>query len=394
MPASKIAPGLMMLLEDFEAERHDRLHRHGWTMSLVHTPDFRLTQVHVFIDCDPNAGLEDLEQHGVRIHQTHGSIRTALVPLNRLELVARHPAVRRVHPSRQLKSTMDVAPGKVHLPAFTNRTGLHGRGVIIGIIDHGIDTAHPAFAGRILRIWDQTLPGSGVPEGPYGVELLPPDLGRSADDENGHGTHVAGIAVGNHDAYGGVASEAELIVVKTTFSNTHIVDAMLYIFRVAAEMGRPAVANMSLGGQFDPHDGTDPLSRMIDSKSGPGRIVCCAAGNDGQHDIHAVATVATGEVVECPFSLPAFPPPGFMVVLDGWYSGQDQIEIAVQPHNGSATPFQSITGTSRSESYPLPEGLVRIATPGPDPDNGDHNFLIAIDPVFLGYWPSASMTAP
>jgi subtilisin family serine protease len=135
---------------------------------------------------------------------------------------------------------MDVAPGKVNLPQFKQTSGLSGKGVIIGIVDSGIDPKHPAFQGRILQIWDQTLPGSGVSEGAYGIELTGEQLTTSRD-EIGHGTHVAGIAGGVDATYGGVAPEAEYIIVKSDFQDAHIADGIRYIFRVASAQGRPAV---------------------------------------------------------------------------------------------------------------------------------------------------------
>jgi subtilisin family serine protease len=124
---------------------------------------------------------------------------------------------------------MDVAPGKVHLPAFRNASGLSGSGVVIGVVDSGIDPNHPAFAGRILRIWDQTLPGPGVPEGGYGAELTGTLLTVSRDN-HGHGTHVAGIAAGAHPIFGGVAPGAELVIVKSDLQDAHIADGIRYIF--------------------------------------------------------------------------------------------------------------------------------------------------------------------
>jgi subtilisin family serine protease len=106
-------------------------------------------------------------------------------------------------------------------------------------------------------------------------------------DEHGHGTHVAGIAAGKSSKFPGIATKAKLVIVKTSFQDAHIADGIRYVFRVASELGQPAVVNPSLGGHFDAHDGTDSLSQVIDDECGSGRIVCCAAGNEGNDSIHA-----------------------------------------------------------------------------------------------------------
>lgn len=74
---------------------------------------------------------------------------------------------------------------------------------------------------------------------------------------------------------------------KSDLLDAHIADGVRYAFRLADERGRPAVVNLSLSGHADAHDGTDPLSQIIDAESGPGRLVCCAAGNEGDESIHA-----------------------------------------------------------------------------------------------------------
>src|SRR5262249_43731515 len=201
------------------------------------------------------------------------------------------------------------------------------------------DPQHPAFTGRILRTWDQTLPtaGGGVAEGAYGVELTGAMIGTSRDT-HGHGTHVAGIAAGVDPTFGGVAPAASLLVVKTDFLDAHIAGGVRYIFRVAGERNRAAVVNLSLGGHSDAHDGTDSLSQIIDAESGPGRIVCCAAGNEGHDNIHAQDAVAAAGLSTVRFMVPM----GTVGVaeLNGWYTGSATLEVAVRSPGGFVTHLQ------------------------------------------------------
>ncbi|HEY3726036.1 MAG TPA: S8 family serine peptidase [Solirubrobacteraceae bacterium] len=131
-------------------------------------------------------------------------------------------------------------------------------------------------------------------------DALPhPDQGFPSIDPatSGHGTHVAGIAAGNGSQAGncsgantfvGVAPDADLVIVKTTFTDRDNTRGVSYVFAQAQAAGKPAVVNLSLGGQSGPHDGTyeDELalnSLLVDGAGAgvPGRAIVVAAGNDG-----------------------------------------------------------------------------------------------------------------
>ena len=186
---------------------------------------------------------------------------------------------------------------------------------------------------------------------------------------------MAGIAAGDDPVFGGVAPGAELLIIKTDFQNAHIADAVVYAFNYARSMGRPAVVNLSLGGHSDAHDGTDPLSRIIDRESGPGRIVCCAAGNEGNDNIHALCVVPPHTTVSARFRVPAS---GIRnAELNGWYAGAAALEVGVVSPGHFRTPLQAVLPAGNPlRSYPLGDARVRVATPGPNPDNGDHQFLV------------------
>ena len=155
---------------------------------------------------------------------------------------------------------------------------LYGRGVIVGVIDTGIDYCHPAFkfsgnTTRILSIWDQTIQTEKPPEGftfgsEYNREIINFAL-ESGDplsivptnDENGHGTAIASIIAGGPDAsqsFSGVVPEAQLIVVKLKeakqnlkkifcvnedalcYQETDIILGIRYVFSFARRLGMSA----------------------------------------------------------------------------------------------------------------------------------------------------------
>ncbi|MBD2447899.1 S8 family peptidase [Nostoc sp. FACHB-152] len=390
MRHEKFSPGLLLAVQDYVHEGLEALMTHKRSLGIMASKSIvKPTKSLVFIYCDDNADLSHLAQYGIEVNQNTGNVRTAFLPIDSLDALSEEPDIQRIKPSRKLKLRMDVACQAVKLPEFKNKTGLTGKGVIIGIVDSGIDPKHPAFAGRILRLWDQTLPGPGVKEGAYGAELTDSLLSVSQDTD-GHGTHVAGIASGADSTYGGVAPDAELIIIKSDLQDAHIADAVRYIFRIASELGRPAVVNLSIGGHADAHDGTDSLSKVIDSETGPGKIVCCAAGNEGNDNIHGQAKIASGRMKGIRFNVPLSQVN--IVWMNAWYSKDSQLEVSLRSPNGFVTPFQKIiTDGNPAVDHQLPDARVQIVTPKPDAANGDHNFFVQIrgngpSPVMGGIW--------
>lgn len=218
-----------------------------------------------------------------------------------------------------------------------NNTVYKGKGVIVAIFDSGIDWKHPDFRdpldttkSRILRIWDQTITpiaGEVSPTGMgYGVEYTQAQISDELDgsptgyvrenDINGHGTHVAGTAAGNGAAipdtrkHAGMAPEADIVIIKggnSSFSNTNIINGLTYLQNLATTLGKPVVLNMSLGGQFGPHDGTREYEIAVDNftASAPGRAVVISAGNDNGSNIHNQLSLDSGTTGTVSFNVPA-----------------------------------------------------------------------------------------
>jgi subtilisin family serine protease len=233
-----------------------------------------------------------------------------IVPLAMLE------AVKHLEPVKNPKTTADLARAEVSFPALETKIAAAkrgGAGVLVGIIDTGIDGSHPAFAGRIHSVWDQDKPALVSGKSPeknhpddkkykgmdMGVEVTKtssPHTVKDAQDKDGHGTHVAGIAAGAEvkDSAGnvlvpvGFAPNATIVAVRA-IGNTNQRNwllGVLYIFNKAAELGMPCVINMSFGHHEHPHDGSDTNSLALfkyvtdKGKYRPGRIVVAAAGNE------------------------------------------------------------------------------------------------------------------
>ena len=158
---------------------------------------------------------------------------------------------------------IDRSSKAVNAP-FAWRSGWTGQGVLVGVIDTGIDENHPDLAGRIVAQRDF--------------------IGEGVGDFHGHGTHVAGIIAGSGAAsggkYKGISPDASLLVAKALGSDgvgltSQIMAAMEWLVSQGVR-----IINLSLGLE-GPTDGTDPLSLAIDAAHAYGCLVVVAAGNSG-----------------------------------------------------------------------------------------------------------------
>lgn len=187
--------------------------------------------------------------------------------------------------------------------------GYDGSGVVLGIIDTGIDITHPDFKdvngkSRIQYVWDHALSGQGNTPQPYnyGREFTKAQIDSGLatahkDKLNGHGTFVSGIAAGNGlalNAFKGAAPNVDIIVVALNFNMpdndwlSSIADATNYIFNKAQAMGKPCVVNASVGTYYGSHDGLDLQAQLINNflSQQNGRAFVAASGNAGSIPFH------------------------------------------------------------------------------------------------------------
>jgi subtilisin family serine protease len=127
-------------------------------------------------------------------------------------------------------------------------------------------------------------------------------------DLSGHGTHVAGTAAGNGRVaagatfYSGVAPEAGLLFVRgerdlDSFATDDVIAGIHWTDQAARVAGLPYALNLSLGGSYGPHDGTEPEDKAIDAVAGegrPGGAIVVANGNAGDEAMHSEGVLAPG----------------------------------------------------------------------------------------------------
>ena len=273
------------------------------------------------------------------------------------------------------------------------RNDLSGTGVIVAVIDSGIDYAHPDFRNadgttRILDLWDQTIPAGSVadplseenaeqsfleaPAGYFlGTEFPQAMINRALEqttereryavcpsrDISGHGTHVTGIAAGNGIAsqgrYRGVAYESPLLIVKLgtpgerSFPRTtELMQAVDYCIRKAQEYGMPVVLNLSFGNNYGSHSGNSLLESYLDDMADYWRTsIITGSGNEGASAVHAAGTLRENVTEEVEVAVSGYE---ISLNLQIWKNYADEIAVSlIHPDGSKAGPIQQILGPQR-----------------------------------------------
>ena len=181
----------------------------------------------------------------------------------RIQALTQDPDVDTVWLDLPVHTCLDVSVPLLGVPKVW-ATGIQGRGIMIGVVDTGVDASHPDLAGRVAATQDFT--------------------GEGFSDGHGHGTHVCSIAAGSGMAssgkYVGVAPEATLLVAKVLRASGSGMTSDVMAGVEWAVNQKAQVINLSLGAT-GPCDGSDALSATCDAAWQRGVVVCVAAGNEG-----------------------------------------------------------------------------------------------------------------
>ncbi|UCH88374.1 MAG: S8 family serine peptidase, partial [Thermoplasmata archaeon] len=207
------------------------------------------------------------------------------VPLKTIKEMTRLPNVVMVELQPELRSYLDTSSPAVrsrasnkYSPYSAMDLGYSGRDVVIAIIDTGVDdTIHQSLRGKFVGGADLA-----------GVVMI---NNTNPDDDFGHGTHVAGIAMGDggtDGTYMGTAPNASLVDVRIGLGvGGDLMQGMEWVMD-NKESKNISIVSISVGSQGN-SDGTDALSRDANTAVDMGMVVLSSAGNDGQNYLSAPA---------------------------------------------------------------------------------------------------------
>ena len=360
-------------------------------LALDATEEERLKSVNLNVGYDPgektwelivryNGSLESLRDEGIRVDELAAGYAVLVVPESRIEQVSAMEQIVYIEKPKRLFFASNMARAASCLSTIQTssgsgaggagagvisglESGLTGRGVLVAVIDSGIDYFHPDFRNQdgttrigLLadqdrdRIYTREEINAALETGSRSsaLALVP------STDPSGHGTAVAAIAAGNgregNGVYRGVAYESELMVVKlgTPLTDsfprtTQLMKALDLVVRRALDMNRPLAVNLSFGNTYGSHDGTSLLETFIDDMSNIGRnVIVAGTGNEGTGAGHRAGRLVMGQEENAELSIAPYET-GMGVQL--WKSYVDQFSIRlITPSGEMIGPIDSRLG--------------------------------------------------
>ena len=311
---------------------------------------------------------------------------------------------------------------------------LRGSGVVVAIVDTGIDYLNNEFmkedeTTRILRIWDQTIDSGKTPDGFIsGSEYTEEDINKAilakkqgqnpydivpSRDDYGHGTKIAGIvgARGINREIVGVAPDCEFIIIKlqeaskeyvdfyyakgdkAKYRNTDIIMALKYLYELSFTLNKPMIIYLPLGSNLGDHAGASILERYVDTKiSGRNSLfVVTSTGNQGNTDTHTSGEIKSNgdsQIIElnCGKEQKG-------LVLQIYAQRPSKIKLGILSPSGERFENTNPRKTKHILINDAPtwkfiyEGTtVQVTYDSPDEFTGDDKFVIKMEGITEGVW--------
>lgn len=311
---------------------------------------------------------------------------------------------------------------------------LRGSGVVVAIVDTGIDYLNNEFmredeTTRILRIWDQTIDNGKTPDGFIsGSEYTEEDINKAiqaqkqgqnpydivpSKDDYGHGTKMAGIvgARGMNREIVGVAPDCEFIIIKlqeadkeyvdfyyakgdkAKYRNTDIIMALKYLYELSFTLNKPMIIYLPLGSNLGDHAGASILERYVDTKiSGRNSLfVVTSTGNQGNTDTHTSGRIKSNgdsQIIElnCGKEQQG-------LVLQIYAQRPSKIKLGILSPSGeifeNTNPRKTkhiLIDDSPTWKFIYEGTRVQVTYDSPDEFTGDEKFVIKMDGVTEGVW--------
>lgn len=296
---------------------------------------------------------------------------TGRIPRDAARYLSNRPEVAYLEAARYARPLLDLSAPAVSADAVHTgsagwpppfETGIRGDNMFVGVVDTGLDNTHldihTGGAGSPSRV----VHTYASPQLPF---LNPPLSPDPMVDEDGHGTHVTGIAAGNgfssSGTYAGMAPNASILFGKTSFSTTDIVNAVSDLLAFADTS--PVSVNLSLGLATGPHDGSSAFESGVDSLAtgppGSKRLIVAAAGNEQTDDEHFHAALPPFGIVTAFLTLEDT----FGSSTEFWADGEDRYTVQAVLGSESITVASGFSGSSGT-------GRISVSNRRTSPPNG------------------------
>ena len=281
---------------------------------------------------------DELAELEVNIINTIGKFITAELPADNFYKVAELKEIKSISLAKEVSLCNDVARTSTYVEDIHKGNDLpqayKGEGVIVGVVDSGIDFNHINFKDengnsriKLAGCYDPSLEAYNIF---YDSTKI---AGLTTDTSDGsHGTHVTGIAGGSYTKNGfhgmAPASDLALFGLQDQLYDTDIINGIFWIFNQADNDSKPAVVNVSIGSTMGPHDGTSYFNQLVDEMCSAGKIVVAAAGNNGDEKVHLNKTFSNpGTINPQASTIISCSGAAYTSMVDAWSSSEEPIKI-------------------------------------------------------------------
>lgn len=359
--------------------------------------------VTMLVRFDEESDADVLAESGYDVVGKYGPVALVRAAITEAENLASMKQVRSISFGNKRSMRMNAARATAEVDrAHTGITSgdvthaFTGEGVILGLMDIGINPNHINFENRVERLWHFTGDDGSSTE--YDATTV---ANFSTDDKSEtHGTHVVGIMAGGYRGnvtthngsstvtgaftHYGVAPGASLALSCGVAYDANILKGVENVISYAESQGKPVAVNLSLGSNGGPQDGTDDFSVALDALGERG-LICVAAGNEGADDMSIEKTfTASDKTVSTILFYNNTYASSNDGILDIW--GDDgetfTVKISSISSTGALTNTVTIPTSTNGSEYQLTSG-VRSGDvyyySGVNPNNGRYNVYLYFD---------------
>lgn len=303
--------------------------------------------------------------------------------------------------------------------------GLYGQGVLVAVIDTGIDYQHKAFrypdgSSRIFSIWDQTIdtPPKDAPDGfYYGKEFTNEEINHAlttdaplsmvpTTDEVGHGTMLAGIAGGTADdtnQFHGIVPQCEFVIVKLKpakalnkqifsisrdqlcFEETDVITALSYVTAKATALHRPLSICIAMGTSQGGHNGKGSTSGYLNYiTQSPHMDIAVAGGNEGNSRRHFLGEILNPFFTDFELNVDekdtSFP-------MEIWATSPNRLLLEITSPNGETLRnFYPRINECRKVNFIFNPTIIWLNNIVSESDTGDQLILLRFENATHGIW--------